>query len=100
VDRDHDGVSDGQELISGTRPGDPQSVFKLAAPQLIGPDLAWLQWNSASNRFYTLQRSTNLATAAGYTNLSPDVPATPPVNSYTDSPGPGGALFYRVRVRQ
>jgi hypothetical protein len=100
VDRDHDGISDGQELIAGTRPGDPQSVFKLAAPQLIGPDLAWLQWNSASNRFYTLQRSTNLATAAGYTNLSPDVPATPPVNSYTDSPGPGGALFYRVRVRQ
>jgi hypothetical protein len=100
VDRDHDGVSDGQELIAGTCPTDPQSVLKLTPPKIIGSGMALLQWGGASNRFYTLQRSTNVVSAPDYTNLLLDVQATPPVNSYTDSLGGNGPFFYRVRVRQ
>jgi hypothetical protein len=100
VDRDGDGVSDGQELIAGTRPGDRQSVFKLLIPTPTVPGTVLLQWNSSSNRFYTLQRGTTLNVPVNYTNLLVDAPATPPMNTYTDSSPKTGLFIYRVSVRQ
>ncbi|MGO8836596.1 MAG: hypothetical protein ACLQAH_02690 [Limisphaerales bacterium] len=100
VDRDGDGVSDGQELIAGTRPLDAQSVFKLVSPTTAVPGAIVLQWNSSSNRFYTLQRGTSLMAPVSFTNLQVDAPATPPMNTCTDSPPKTGSFFYRVTVRQ
>jgi hypothetical protein len=100
VDRDGDGVSDGQELIAGTIPTDSRSVFKLASFPTVTPGAIVLQWNSSSNRFYTLQRGTPLIAPGTFTNLLVDVPATSPMNSYTDSPPKIGSFSYRISVRQ
>lgn len=100
VDRDGDGVSDGQELIAGTRSLDKQSVFKLISRATVTSGNAVLQWNSSSNRFYTVQRGSTLMGPSSFTNLQVDVSATPPLNIYTDYPPKNGTFFYRVLVRQ
>jgi hypothetical protein len=100
ADRDNDGMSDGRELVAGTCPTDAQSVFKLLSAKRTAAGGCALQWTSASNRYYTLQRGTNLLNPAGFTNLLVDVAATPPVNTCTDLPPAAGTLFYRVRVHQ
>jgi len=100
VDRDSDGMSDGQELIAGTRALDPQSVFKLVSTTKAVAGNVVLQWNSSSNRLYTLQRGTSPMAPASYVNLLVDAPATPPMNTYTDLPPKTGSFFYRISVRQ
>jgi len=55
-----------------------------------------IRWQSATGRFYTVQAATNLA--AGFTDMVLHVPATPPVNVYTDSVSGVGCRFYRMRV--
>jgi hypothetical protein len=100
VDRDGDRVSDGQELIAGTLPRDSHSVFKLVNPVIVAPGTVLLQWNSSSNRFYTLQRSSLFNPPLSFTSLLVDAPATPPMNTYTDSPPIAGSFVYRVSVRQ
>ncbi|MDD5706376.1 MAG: C25 family cysteine peptidase [Kiritimatiellae bacterium] len=52
-------------------------------------------WNSWSNSFYTVYRSTNLMTDAG-TPIAGNIPATPPVNVYTDAAPGMVSAFYRV----
>jgi len=100
VDRDHDGLSDGRELVAGTRPTDGQSVFRISCSTWTASGGLAIQWTSASNRLYTIERSTDLVSSTGFTNLLLDVAATPPMNSYTDSPPAGQMFFYRISVRQ
>jgi hypothetical protein len=100
ADRDHDGISDGHELLAGTCPTDGGSVFRFTAVTGAAPSGLVMQWASASNRLYTLQRGSDPAVAASFTNLVLDAAATPPINNYTDAPSANGPGFYRVRVRQ
>jgi hypothetical protein len=100
ADRDHDGVSDGRELVAGTCPTDNQSVFRITALTRMTSSSLLVQWTSASNRFYILQRGTNLLNSASFTNLQVDLAARPPANTCTDSPPAGAAFFYRVGVHQ
>ena len=60
VDRDGDGLSDGQELIAGTLPLDAQSVFKLASLTTAAPGAIVLRWNSSSTGFIRFSAAPHL----------------------------------------
>jgi hypothetical protein len=100
IDRDGDGMCDGQELVAGTLPGNRGSVFKLTGLAATPGGAVIVKWNSISNRFYTLQRCTDPGMVANFTNVLLDAAATPPLNVYTDSPPANRVSLYRVLVRQ
>lgn len=99
ADRDHDGMSDGLELIAGTEPMREASVFKMGATNNPAGGMV-LSWMSASNRLYSLQRGTDVMVPESFTNLVTDLPATPPENTFTDLFTETGPFFYRLQVKQ
>ena len=99
TDRDGDGMSDGQELIAGLCPTSSASAFRCGASAGPSSTNVVLSWPSASNRVYTLQRLTNLLSSAGTSTLLTNTPATPPLNTCTDTTA-GAAAFYRLSVHQ
>jgi YD repeat-containing protein len=56
-----------------------------------------LQWPSVSGRTYSVDRATNLLDGSGFSTIENDLPATPPVNSYTNS---STHAFEAWRVRE
>jgi hypothetical protein len=100
VDRDGDGISDGNELIAGTCPTNNSSTFKFENLSENTTGSFVIRWPSTSNRYYRLQRMTNLLNTLLVTNLLTNAAAVPPMNSYTDAPAGSGPFFYRVSVRQ
>ena len=71
----------------------------LDAPQIApGGGEAVLQWSSLPNRFYTVLQSSNLST--GFSPLQTNLPATPPMNSYTDSVTGVAMKFWKVSAQQ
>jgi hypothetical protein len=89
--------------VAGTDPTNPTSFFQLTAADR---DLAAghvLRWASVANRFYSLARSTNLLQgASGFRPLfaATNLPATPPLNTYTDRLDGAETLFYKLQVRE
>jgi len=55
-----------------------------------------VSWRSESNKFYTLQASTNLLSV--FTNVLTNIQATPVMNVHTDNAAGAGQKFYRVIV--
>jgi hypothetical protein len=57
IDRDSDGVYDGDELDAGTNPADPQSYFRIESVTLGGPANSelLLSFTAVSNHTYTVQ---------------------------------------------
>jgi hypothetical protein len=98
-DADHDGLLTWQEYIAGTNPTNPDSSFRITGNS-VNAQGAVIRWSSASNRFYSLSRTTNLlqsfTAVAGATNL----PATPPENVFTNSQNDGVAAFYKINVHE
>jgi formylglycine-generating enzyme required for sulfatase activity len=93
-DNDNDGMHNWQEFVSGTDPTAAGSLLRIdvvSAP----PDFQ-IRWPSVQGRLYSVERSTN---AVNYSAIAVDVLATPPVNTYSDSPGASGTYFYRVMVQ-
>ena len=97
-DSDGDGMTDGDEMIAGTRPKEASSLFRFTAGAGGGSNLV-LAWTSSSNRQYAIQASTNLVTGA-WTNVAANIAARPPQNSYTSSVGAVKTIFYRATVWQ
>ena len=58
-----------------------------------------LTWHSVSNRFYAIDRAGGLWPVA-FAPLASNLPATPPVNTYTDRVNGAATGFYRVRVER
>lgn len=61
LDSDGDGMSNWAEMHAGTDPNDPRSVLWVRpVPKGAGVPGLRIGWNSITNRYYTVWRSTNL----------------------------------------
>jgi predicted esterase len=101
-DPDVDGMSNQDEYIAGTEPNNPQSSLRVMPPVLGGGGGVRILWSSSTNRFYTLQRASELrADAATLTNLAQRIPATPPQNQFVDPASTNARqFFYRIQVER
>lgn len=102
LDTDGDGMSDWAENIAGTNPDNSQMYFRVMFPATSAlyqmESGVVLQWQSASNRLYRVDRSTNLE--YGFNQIiATNIPATPPLNTHTDHTANGAnPAFYKVGV--
>ena len=97
TDFDHDGLSDLAEFLSGTQPTNSASALRATSVSNAA-GIGWVVWwSSASDRVYRLSRSTDLL--AGFSGIASNLPATPPLNTYTDAPGTNVMRVYRVELQ-
>ncbi|OQW97499.1 MAG: hypothetical protein BWK77_01550, partial [Verrucomicrobia bacterium A1] len=95
-DADSDGVSDLEELYAGTDPDNPASFFAVEFSQSAAADGALrITWPSTDGSTYSIYRAEDLL--QGFNILRSGIPASPPSNTYVDSPpAPSGA--YRIEA--
>lgn len=99
LDADQDGQNNLSEYVAGTNPTNAYSVFAFTRIQPAPPQGVWLDWFSASNRLYVLQRSGDLRSE--FVDIRMDIGATPPLNSYLDATAVGsGPWYYRLRIQE
>ena len=98
-DPDHDGMSNLSEYLANTIPTNGLSCLVMGDMSL-NPGVAGeliVRWQSASNRWYTLQATTNPLDGFNIT-LQSNILSTPPENVYTDRLDSAVQSFYRVLV--
>jgi len=94
-DADGDRFMDLHEFLAGSDPTNSESL--LVITNLVSEGVnAVIYWQSESNRFYSLLRSTN------YFNTwmipASNIIATPPMNVHTDALNNTDAGFYRIKL--
>ncbi|NQU40867.1 MAG: immunoglobulin domain-containing protein, partial [Lentisphaerae bacterium] len=102
-DVDHDGMLTWEEWVAGCDPTNINSVFRFTSADGAPGEGIVVRWPSISNRFYTLQHSTNLYMGSNGFVILPgasNLPGTPTENVYTDSVPATGVNFYRIEVHQ
>jgi hypothetical protein len=98
ADSDADSSTNWQEWRAGTDPTDAQSLLHLLRPEVSGADVV-LRWESVPGRSYFVERSSNLASPAGFTPLARDIPGQSGTTTYTDTGAlNAGPFFYRIGV--
>jgi hypothetical protein len=55
-----------------------------------------LQWPSVPNKFYRVMQSAYLR--SGFTVMADHLPASPPLNTYTDTVSLAATRFYRIEM--
>jgi hypothetical protein len=95
ADPDGDAINNLEEYLSGTNPTNRNSVLacNVLAPQQ-GSGFSFT-WSSASGAVYRIESRDSLASDTDWTGLASGLPATPPLNTYTDS-NPAKFRNYRV----
>lgn len=71
---------------------------EIQTPELRADGTAVIRWTSQINRRYTLHHTTDLA--EGFTVLQAGIPATPPMNSYTDTFRGMNRKFWKVSTEE
>ena len=85
-----------QQYTAGTDPLDPNSVFKFINIRPAQSGLI-LRWSSVANHTYNVLTSSS--PNGSYVPAATNLPATPPVNSFTDTNLLGKTnVFYRIQV--
>ncbi|MCX7009602.1 MAG: formylglycine-generating enzyme family protein [Kiritimatiellaeota bacterium] len=91
------GMNNLQKYVAGLDPTNSLSVFR-AAPVGVSATGFVILWSSVSNRTYNVLFSTNLI--EGFSVMETNLPASPPVNVYTDSVHKTAPMiFYKVGVQ-
>jgi hypothetical protein len=95
-DFDCDGSSNIDELLAGTSPIDPDSVFAICGLEGEGSAFA-VSWYSCADHTYTVHKSTNLV--EGFYILKTGISATEPINTVIDTDS-GACAMYMITVDQ
>lgn len=98
-DFDRDTFSSKEEWIAGTDPDNGSSYILITGVRRGGGVRHVVQWPSVAGRVYDIAGATNLA--GNFTVLGTGLPATPPLNVYTDTVyGVGKPVtIYRIDAR-
>lgn len=95
-----DGASNLNEFLSGTKPNDAASVFRITALQPEGGDLR-VTWTTVGGKSYVVQ--TNGDVSNGFADFSPLISASSAGESVTNFVDPDAATnghrYYRVRLQ-
>lgn len=102
TDTDGDRFTDVNEFLAGTDPTNANSRLAFCSSPAVGMSAVGtvtVGWSSESNRFYRLERVASLDADAIPVVVRASIPATPPVNTATDTPPAGtGPWFYRISL--
>lgn len=97
MDYDGDGLSNLAEYRAGTSPTDPLSYLRMTGVGSGSANGVLVAWGSATNKLYTLQRTSSLALP--FEDVAQHILSTPPENTYLDSSATNETqFFYRVKV--
>ena len=94
ADPDNDGMTNFDEFLSGTHPLNDKSVLAFDGIRIVPGTGIVVSWLSATNRQYSVVRASRVGDS--FTPVAQGLPATPPVNTYTDTVGTVGMYIYRV----
>ncbi len=97
LDEDEDHSLNWEEFFAGTDPTIGTSVFAVEAVPQAQPNPSVFSWNSQTGKSYTIWSMTSLASGAR-SALANHVPATPPVNTYTNPLPTGDFRLYFLEV--
>jgi len=98
TDHDRDGSLDREELIAGTEANDSNSVFKCMSIRPVPGVGNVITWPSVADRLYGVERAPSLS--LGFAPVAAALPATAPMNTYTDNTAAAGSHYYRLNVQQ
>ncbi|MDX1814712.1 MAG: hypothetical protein R3239_02030, partial [Thermodesulfobacteriota bacterium] len=94
-DWDRDGSSNLSEYLAGTDPTDAASALAISSILTSSDSVITITWRSASGKHYAILKSTNLP--VGFDQIeAANIPATPPLNSFSIDGGQAKRAFYRV----
>jgi hypothetical protein len=96
-DYDGDGANDKNEYQAGTDPTDASSLFEFKSIKTVPNTL--LSWSSATGKVYSLWVSTDLVSSS-FTNSGVQLPATPPLNTYTVEVDQAESAYFQLRVEE
>ena len=100
LDLDGTGMKNWQKSLAGLNPTNRGSILAML-PNLYANGVgSTVSWQSVSNRFYYLLRSTNVASIASFTAIQSNIVGQAGSTSYTDTTATNfGPYFYRIGIQ-
>lgn len=96
TDYDADGFPDLFECKAGTDPADPLSLLRVDTFNVHNDGSFFIRWPSSPGHHYRVMSASELSEA--FSPLATAIPATPPMNTYTQPVDVGPKRFFRIEV--